>query len=286
MKNILNKGDTIALIACSNGLSPNMNNTILNLEKTLRTLSLNIIRGNSLFKENNIYCEPAKKRAESLMKCFISPNIKAIFDVSGGDLCNEILPFLDFELIASNPKPFFGYSDLSVIINSIYSNCNIPTYLYQIRNLIGENSSNQILNFTNSLFKGTSDLFTFSYKWIQGNSMEGILIGGNMRCTLKLSGTKFMPDFNNKILLLESLGGDVAKVRTAFTQYKLIGAFDNINGIILGNFSEMENNKYTPTVENILIDILDNPNIPVIKTNSIGHNSDSKAAIIGKWISF
>lgn len=286
MKNILTKGDTIALIACSNGLSLVMEDTIFNLETVLNNLFINVVRANSLFRTSQIYCETPKKRAESLMNCFKNSNIKAIFDVSGGDLCNEILPFLDFEVIKSNPKPFFGYSDLSVLINSIYSNCNMPSYLYQIRNLVKEDSYNQIVAFTNSLFKGTSDLFTFPYKWIQGSSMEGILIGGNMRCTLKLAGTKFLPDFTNKILLIESLGGDVAKLRTAFTQYKMIGAFDSINGIILGNFSEMENNKYTPTAEELLIEILDNPNIPVIKTNYIGHNANSKAAIIGKWISF
>ena len=62
-----------------------------------------------------------EERAEVLMKFFKDSSIKAIFDVSGGDLANGVLDYLDFEIIKNNPKPFFGYSDLSVILNSLYS---------------------------------------------------------------------------------------------------------------------------------------------------------------------
>lgn len=282
MKEILKPGDTVALIACSNGLSPSLKNTIDNLENTLEMLYLNVVRANSLFRTENIYCEPAKDRAESLMKAFTDPKIKVIFDISGGDLANELLPFLNFDIIKNNPKLFVGYSDLSVLINSIYSQCNIPSMLYQVRNLVGDNSKSQQKDFIKSFFHQKNDLLDIDFTWIQGDSMTGIVVGGNMRCTLKLAGTKYMPNFQNKILLIESLGGDVAKLRTAFTQYKLIGALENVNGIILGNFSEMEKNKYSPSPEEILVEILDNPNIPIIKTNLIGHNSDSKACIIGK----
>ncbi len=34
--------------------------------------------------------------------------------------------------------------------------------------------------------------------------MDGIVVGGNIRCLLKLAGTPYWPDMREKILLLES----------------------------------------------------------------------------------
>lgn len=221
------------------------------------------------------------------MRFFKDKDIKVIFDVSGGDLANGILEYLNFEDIKNNPKPFFGYSDLSVVLNSLYSKSNVCSYLYQIRNLIGNDSENQIKNFKNTFIeKKDNSLLTFNYRWIQGEEMEGIVIGGNIRCFLKLAGTEYMPDFNNKILFLESLSGNVAKMSTYINQYKQIGAFDNIKGIILGNFTEMEDNNYSPNIAELIKGTINNANIPIIKTEEIGHKGNSKCIIIGEKVRF
>ena len=46
--------------------------------------------------------------------------ITDIYDISGGDIANEILPYLDFEVIKNSGKRFWGYSDLTTVINAIY----------------------------------------------------------------------------------------------------------------------------------------------------------------------
>lgn len=114
--------------------------------------------------------------------------------------------------------------------------------------------------------------------------MSGEVVGGNIRCFLKLAGTKYMGDFKDKILFLESLGGDVGKITTYLTQYEQLGVFKNVKGIILGSFSEMEEKNHTPKTEEILLDILGDLDLPIIKTNEIGHGQNSKSIAIGKLI--
>lgn len=279
---ILKEGDYIGIVACSNGLSVELENKLTHLVDLLSSLNIKVKLSPYIYKKNNIFNGTDKEKADILHTMFIDNTIKAIFDISGGDLSNGLLNHLDFNLIASKPKAFFGYSDLSVLLNSLYSQSNINTYYYQLRNLVSEDSHNQISYFQNSILNNSKELFDFKYKWVQGNSMEGIVVGGNLRCTLKLAGTKFMPNFNNKILFLESLGGDVAKIYTALNQYKQIGAFDNLNGIILGEFTEMDGNNYNPTVVELLTEILNNPLLPIVKTKELGHSNFAKSIIIGK----
>lgn len=285
MNKLFNNGDTIGIVSCSNGYPYNKKHIILELEKVLNSIGLKVRYSNFVFSYNSIFNGANDEKAKSLNNFFLDASIKGIFDISGGDLCNGLLPYIDFNVISKNPKPFFGYSDLSVILNSIYRRSNISTYNYQIRNLVGTHKDVQREEFINTFINGKDDLLNFDYKFINGNFMEGIIIGGNVRCTLKLAGTDFIPNFKNKILFLEGLNGNPSKIFTYLNQYSQIGAFNNVNGIILGTFTEMEDNMYSPTVEEILFSIIPK-DTPVIKTNNLGHSDNSKCISIGRYYKF
>ena len=113
--------------------------------------------------------------------------------------------------------------------------------------------------------------------------MKGTVVGGNIRCFLKLAGTRYFPDLQGKILLLESLGGEVPQMATYLAQLKQIGAFDKVNGILLGTFTTMENNHCTPDIVTLVKEAC-GPEMPIAKTLEIGHGDDSKAIIIGREI--
>lgn len=283
---MLKKGDKIALVCCSNGLSVEYADNLKKLITILEAMGLNVIKSKYIFAKNSVFSGNEKERADVLMDFYKDNSIKAIFDISGGDAANGILDFLDYDIIDKNYKPFFGYSDLTTIINALYTKTGKCSYLYQVKNLIGEYSQIQQKDFYNSIFNSENELFSYGYNFIQGDKMEGIVLGGNIRCLLKLSGTEYMPDFNNKILFLESMGGETALIYTYIWHLKQIGAFKNINGILLGTFTTMERNCCKPIVSDILLNILNNKSIPIAVTKDIGHSSNSKCLIIGEKVNF
>lgn len=283
----LNKGDKIGIISCSNGLSIKNKNLIDELKLNLKSLDIEMVEGDTLYaKEYNLFSGTGEEKARALEKLFLDKDIKMIFDISGGDLANEVLDFLDFNLIKENPKPFFGYSDLTVLLNAIYYKCHITTYNYQLRNLIGKFKEEQIQNFKASFIEGKEDIFNLDYEWINGSHLEGVVVGGNIRCLLKLAGTKYMPDFKDKILFLESFSGNSAKMVTYITQYKNLGVFNEVKGIILGEFTEMERENLKPDIVEILKRVIGEINIPILKTRDLGHGADAKCIPIGKYLIF
>ena len=279
----LKENDKVLLVASSNQLQKNNKEILNEIISILKGFKLNVILAQGLIKEDCKFSS-GLFRGKELIKGFEDPNIKYIFDISGGDLCNEILPYLDFDLIKNSNAIYFGYSDLSVLLNSIYSNSNKKSYYYNIKTIL---SNEGLENFYNTFINENTSESLFSswkYKWLIKKEFSGIVVGGNIRCTLKLAGTKYMPEFKDKILFLESNGGDITKVRSFIAQYKMLGIFNDIKGIILGQFTEIDLKNEWEELENIFISICSSKNIPLIKTNDIGHSINSKGICIGGFL--
>jgi len=279
----MKKGDKVAIVCCSNGQKTSSKEKLQNLYNTLIEIGFVPVFSDYIYERKSVFSGSAKERADSLMEFYKDREIKAIFDISGGDIANEILPYLDFNVIAESSKMFWGYSDLTTIINAIFAKTGKESVLYQIRNLIYDDMENQIANFTNTVFNGTEDLFQFQYEFVQKEEMHGIVVGGNIRCLLKLAGTEYWPDMTGKILLLEARSGTGPQMVTYFSQLKQMGVFEKITGILLGTFTEMEKSGELPSVID-LVQTYAGTNIPIAKTVEIGHGTNSKGIVIGREI--
>ena len=276
-------GDKIGIVCCSNGQKTTYAEKIKRLENTLINIGLQPVFSDYIYEKESIFSGIAKERANALMNFYKDDEIKGIFDISGGDVANGILSYLDYDVIANSSKMFWGYSDLTTVINAIYKKTGKASVLYQIRNLIYEHKEEQIADFINTAMYNGTNLFDINYKFIQQSKMRGVVVGGNIRCFLKLAGTEYMPELNDKILLLESFGGTVAKMETYLCQLKQIGAFDKVAGIILGTFTEMDRENYIPTIETLVKRTV-GQDLPIVVTRNIGHGTDSKGMIIGQEI--
>lgn len=278
---MLKYGDKIGIVCCSNGQKHTYMEKLKCLENALEDIGLHPVFSDCIYEKEDIFSGTAKERAEALMRFYKDDEIKGIFDISGGDVANGILPYLDYDIIVNSSKLFWGYSDLTTVINAIYQKTGKASVLYQIRNLIYDYKEEQIVDFCNTTMQNGTDLFRVNYRFIQQNKMQGIVVGGNIRCFLKLAGTEYMPKLEGKILLLESFGGTVAKIETYLCQLQQIGAFDKVAGIILGTFTEMEQEKCIPTVETLVKRIV-GKDMPIAVTRDIGHGTDSEAIVIGQ----
>ena len=275
----------IGVVCCSNGWKNTHKNKIDELDNLLRVIGLLPVHSNCIYASDNLHSGTAKERANALMKFYEDDSIKAIFDISGGDLANGVLPYLNYDIIRNSDKLFWGYSDLTTVVNAIYAKTGKSSVLYQVRNLLYEYKEQQIADFQNTVIKGKEDLFHLDYEFVQKKAMQGIVVGGNIRCFLKLAGTEYMPDLTDKILLLESYSGTVSKMETYLWQLQQLGAFEKIAGILLGTFTQMEEEQCSPDIVTLVKEVA-GKEIPIAVTKQIGHGTNSKAIMIGKEMKF
>lgn len=278
---MLEKKDKVALVVCSTGRVSEDKIKLDKLEKILIDLDLVPIFSNYVYEEKFKRSAPAKCRAKEIMKFYEDDSIKTIFDISGGDLANEVLDYLDYEIICKNNKPFFGYSDLTTVLNVITKKTQQATYLYQIMNIL--DNVERRADFKGTLLHNKSNLVDISWHFLQGKSIEGIVVGGNIRCFLKLAGTEYFPNLDNKVLFLEGMSTTIEGLITLLTQLKQIGVFNKISGLLLGTFTKIEQNFHSEDIYEILKDFVPE-NIPIAKTTEVGHSKDSKMLVIGQKI--
>ena len=225
----------------------------------------------------SVFSGTPQEKAGQLMRMFTDPEIREIYDISGGDLANQILDELDYGAIAASGATFWGYSDLTTVINAIYTMTGKAGVLYQVRFL----ATGDAQNLQRQRFQNRQELFSPTFTFAQGSALHGILVGGNIRCFLKLAGTRYFPSLEGRILLLEAFGGKVPQMATYLAQLKQLGAFEKVSGIILGTFTVMEQNHCVPDILTLVREYA-HPNTPIAVTREIGHGDDAKAVVIGK----
>lgn len=278
---MLNKNDKIALVVCSNGKNIEDKERLEKLESILVEMGLVPIFTKYIYKDKFGRGAKAQVRAEELMFFYKNKEIKAIFDISGGDIANEILDYLDYDVIKRNYKPFFGYSDLTTVLNALRSQTNEVNYLYQMLNII--ESEGIKTSVENTFMKNEQALFDVKWRFLQGSSVEGEVIGGNIRCFLKLVGTRYFPEVKNKVLFIEGLGTSIEGLVTHLSQLKQIGVFDKISGLLIGTFTKIEKEISEEELFELIQEYIPS-SLAAAKTQEVGHARNSKALKIGEKI--
>lgn len=278
--NPLQEGDIIGLVSPSSPLVPNA------IEPGIQFLEQNgfkIKLGNHIYDADRFLAGKDKDRAKDIMNFFEDPDIKAIIATRGGQGSQRLLPLLDYKIISANPKKLVGFSDTTALQLGLLRKTGLITY-----------TGYTLANKRNALVEKTllSCLLGTPYQITEGVTVhsgiaKGPLVGGNLTLLTNLMGTPYQPDFTGCILLLEEVGIEPHNIDGMFSQLALAGIFDQVAGIIIGQFencTSKESNPYMGTVEDVINEWLSSFNMPCIKDFPYGHGNYNCVLPVGASI--
>ena len=240
----LKQGDEIRIV------SPSQNLSVVKKDVFERALAFLSAKGYkvsfSSSYQNDLPLDVSAK-VQELHEAFSDSNVKVILTALGGFDCNQILEYLDYNLIKNNPKIICGFSDVTALLNTVYAKTGLVTYHGPHFSSFGYEKER---DYTYCFFEkcvSSSEGYRLSasagvnYSVIQEGEAEGTVIGGNL-CTLNLlQGTEFMPSLENVILFLEddNIMGDYFVPefeRNLQSLLQVKGA--KIVGVVFGRFDE------------------------------------------------
>lgn len=302
-------GDEVRIVAPARGLKLIGRDSRAQALKIFAEMGLKVTFGKNTTDENfdMMGSSSIEKRVADIHDAFADPKVKAVFTVIGGSNSNQLLPYLDYELIRDNPKIFCGFSDITALLNAIYAQTGLVTFSgphfsslgmikgceYTIENLkkmvIGE-GKNEIKpspEWSDDLWFLDQEKRNFikNEGWwvIRSGSAEGKIIGGNLGTFDLLLGTPYRPVFEaDTILFIEDCftsGGDAGAFERNLQALMYQEDFKNVRALVIGRFqkaSEISREK--------LEFILDKPqlkNLPIIANVDFGHTTPLLTLPIG-----
>lgn len=272
--------DEIRVIAPSESLSAVRKDIFENALEYLRGKGYKITF--SRHSEEIEYASTAsiKARVEDLHTAFSDRNVKAILTANGGFHVNQILEYIDYSLIARNPKIISGYSDITALLNAIYAKTGVVTYHGPHFSTFGyecgrEYTAEYFLKCAayGKEYRAEPSFGAGEYKVIQEGSCEGTIIGGNL-CTFNLlQGTEYMPKLEDVILFLEddNIMGDYFIPEFERNLQSLLQTENSrIKGIVFGRFTQ-DCKMDAEAVARIVKDKRQLRDIPILFNADFGH---------------
>tara|TARA_B110000305_G_scaffold216762_1_gene255559 strand:+ start:311 stop:1357 length:1047 start_codon:yes stop_codon:yes gene_type:complete len=261
----------------------------------VRSLGFSAEPAANLFSRTQYLAGTDQQRADDLNAMFADTDIDAIFCVRGGYGSGRLLRYLDYDMIAANPKVIMGYSDITSILNAIYLRTGLVTFHGPIAggnfsNYTYEQYKKVLIEPTQIARIGEPPEFETRpgvVDWknrlttIVSGVAEGHLVGGNLSLMVTLLGTPFEPQFEGAILFLEDVDEPPYSVDRMLTHLWMAGKLEQVAGIVLGKFTDDGYDSNTFSMEEVLRDRLEPLGIPTLRGAMIGHIEDKTVVPLG-----
>lgn len=126
----LKAGDEIRIVAPSRGIKIIGQDSRDNAARRFEEMGLKVTYAEHATDDNwdMLGTTSVANRAEDITEAFADVNVKGIFTMIGGFNSNQLLPFLDYEVIKKHPKVFCGFSDITALLNGIYAKTGLVTF--------------------------------------------------------------------------------------------------------------------------------------------------------------
>jgi muramoyltetrapeptide carboxypeptidase len=293
--NRLTPGDEIRVIAPATSMGILKDGQVKIALERLTSLGFHVTFGKNVYEHDEFFSSSIQDRVEDLHEAFRDPNVKGILTVIGGYNSNQLLNYLDFDLIKENPKVFCGYSDITALSLAIYEKTGLVSYsgphfssfgvkygfeytLESFLNAVTNDAPFEVhpsANWSDDPWFLDQENRKFTpqdgYLVIQEGEASGKLIGGNL-CTFNLlQGTEYMPSLDGAILFIED---DYATHPQTFDRdlqslLHLPNA-KGINGVLIGRF-QTDSNMTADALRKIISSKQELNKLPVIANVNFGH---------------
>lgn len=279
----LKKGDKVAIL-CPAGF---INEDLSPAYQILKDWGLELVIYPSVNAQDNYFAGSDNLRSNDLQDALDNTEIKAIIAGRGGYGCVRIIDKINFEKFIREPKWLVGFSDLTVILNHIEHNFNIPTIHGQMVKALLKATPSSIQSLYNVLFGINKDLsYTSNNKLNRHGKGKGTLIGGNLAILHSILASNSDPNYDDKILFIEDVGESYYNIDRMLWTLKRANKLNKLKGLIVGGFTELKdsNPSFGYTFEEIIFEIVKEFNFPIAFDCPVGHIENNHALIIGQEV--
>lgn len=266
----LRKTDKVAIISPSGKIDKSF---LKGAEARFISWGLDPVIGKYASASHGCYAGTVKQRLSDLQDAMDREDIKAICCSRGGYGVVHLLDKIDFTRFIEHPKWLMGYSDITALHNLFQANGFASVHSLMARHLTVEPDSDESMLFLKDMLFGHLPQYTVpSHKLNKRGTARGILRGGNLAVMYGLRGTPYDIPAENTILYIEDINERPHAVERMIYNLKLGGVLDNLSGLIIGQFTEYDEDKSLgKELYEAIADVVKEYDFPVCFDFPVGH---------------
>jgi len=281
MPAFLKQGDKVALI------SPSYYSSIENTRKAAKVLRgwgfKPVIGPNVGRKHLTHYAGTEDERLSDLRWALQNPDVKAIICMRGGYGTLHLAGTLPLQEMSASPKWIVGYSDITTLLNMENSAGVMGIHGVMGCNIAGRGGADLSCTLVRDLLKGQVPQYEVSAHPLNiPGRASGTLVGGNLATFVPLLGTQADAFSDTDIILfLEEVEETYHNIDRLFNIMKLNGVLAHCKGVVLGDFTDCNNDVGYESVAAMLRQYIEPYNIPLLCGFPAGHEKVNLPLVMG-----
>lgn len=296
----LKAGDEVMIVAPSRGVKLIGRDVRELAEQRLGKMGLKVRYASNATEENfdMLATTSAEKRAADITEAFLDKRVKAVMTIIGGFNTNQILPYLDYEVIKQNPKILCGFSDITALLDAVYAKTGLVTFMGPHLSSLGmlKGCDYTLAHFEKMLMQSGEDEVEPSAEWsddlwflnqeerhfvknegywvLNPGKAEGTIIGGNLGTFNLLLGSEYRPVFEQDTILFaeDTAGSDICDFMRNLTALTYQSDFKNVRGIVIGRFQK-DSKVSREQLEYMVKNLTPLAGLPVLANVDFGHST-------------
>ncbi|MFV0605231.1 MAG: LD-carboxypeptidase [Niabella sp.] len=280
----LKPGDTIG-ITCPAGYMD-----FKNAEECISVLQKNwgykVKIGNTLGGSSTTYFSGSdEERLADFQAMLDDDEVDAVLCGRGGYGMGRIIDRISFKKFIKKPKWVAGYSDITVFHNHVNKNLKIATLHAPMAAAFNDKGYlNKYVKSLKTALEGEKAIYSCrTNKRNHYGKAKAELVGGNLALFVHTIGTKSEPVTKGKILFLEDVGEQKYNLDRMMYQLKRSGKLDNLAGLILGRFTDVQDTTrpFGEDVQEIMHQLIKEYKYPVCYDFPVSHDKENFALKVG-----
>jgi muramoyltetrapeptide carboxypeptidase len=263
---------------------------IFDTADVLKEWGLQVETGEHALCETGRFAGTVEQRLSDLQKAMDAPDMRLIFCSRGGYGVVQLLDKLNFTEIKKKPKWVLGYSDITALHCALQANEIMSLHAPMAKHFSEEGVEDVAVKCTKNTLFGKSSIYqipvTKNGNLNRTGDASGRLFGGNLAVLCGMLGTELLRIPQNAILFIEDIGEPPYKVERMLHQLKFTGVFDRMNGFIVGQFADYEEDSgMSNTLYKSIREMAEGYNFPICFDFPVGHAKENFPMILGEQIS-
>jgi muramoyltetrapeptide carboxypeptidase len=255
--------------------------------------------GDGVYERDAYVAGDPKQRGHDINSLFADPEVDVVQCLQGGYGSAQAIPYIDFDVIRDNPKPFIGFSDITALHTAIRHYTDLVTFYGPgLAGVDDPDKSPEERAFTQDrLLKALSATDPLGemprkpgddyIRALTPGKVSGQLVGGCLWLLGQAIGTEWQSDLDGKIFFFEDVDAPPWYIDGILNQMTQAGMLKGVIGVVVGELMRCDWSEARPefpqslSIEDVLERYIQPLGVPGIHGLPMGHGKNMATLPLG-----